>query len=229
MKVCGAPLGDWGNGGYVDGLLQVWWVGFGSLRSWSYSNVWVRNLGTKLCSIVPGKWNVSRFAFQEFNIRFMFFVLSTQWRSSPYFSFSLYLSLAWRAGKEALSLGLCWIWHINCLVIYQIQHSPKLNASFPALHAKDKHNYNTRSAAHNPLDIPLTKTSTYGKNSIKNHCIRNWNNLKKDLLDIPDSELSLSKIKSPLKQKYFGQYWTLSWLSSKCHTPQSVPAIIPCK
>ena len=94
----------------------------------------------------------------------------------------------------------------NCLFMYQIQHRPKLSASFPPLHAKDKHNYNTRSATDNLLDIPLTKTNMYGKNFIKNHCIRDWNNLKKDLSDIPDSELSLSKIKSYLKQKCFGQY-----------------------
>ena len=90
--------------------------------------------------------------------------------------------------------------------MYQIQHSPKLSISFPALHAKDKHNYNTRSATHNLLDIPLTQTNMHGKKSIKNHCIRDWNNLKKDLSDIPDSELSFSKIQSHLKQKYFGQY-----------------------
>ena len=94
----------------------------------------------------------------------------------------------------------------NCLFMYQIQHSPKLSASFPTLYAKDKHNYNTRSATHNLLDIPLTKTNMYGKNSIKNLCIRDWNNLKRDFSDIPDSELSLSKIKSYLKQKYYGQY-----------------------
>ena len=87
--------------------------------------------------------------------------------------------------------------------MYEIQHRPKLSASFPALHAKDKHNYNTRSQTHNLLDIPLTKTNMYGKNSIKNHCIRDWNNLKKDLSDIPDSELSLSKIKSYLNYLNF--------------------------
>ena len=90
--------------------------------------------------------------------------------------------------------------------MYEIQHRPKLSASFPALHAKDKHSYNTRSATHNLLDTPLTKTNMYGKNSIKNHCIRDCNNLKKDLSDIPDSELSLSKLKSYYMQKYFGQY-----------------------
>ena len=90
--------------------------------------------------------------------------------------------------------------------MYQIEHKPRLSASFPALHAKDNHNYNTRSATHNLLDIPLTKTNMYGKNSIKNHCIRDWNNLKKDLSDIPESELSLSKITSYLKHKYLAQY-----------------------
>ena len=94
----------------------------------------------------------------------------------------------------------------NCLLMYEIQHRPKISASFPALHAKDKHNYNTRSATHNLLDIRFTKTNMYWKNSIKNHCIRDWNNLKKDLSDIPDSEPSFSKIKIYLKQKYFGQY-----------------------
>ena len=88
------------------------------------------------------------------------------------------------------------------------------------------HNYNTRSATHNLLDIPFTKTNMYGKNSIKNRCIKDWNNLKNDLSDIPDSELSFSKIKSYFKQKYVGQYWNLSSLSSKCHTPQSKPTII---
>ena len=46
----------------------------------------------------------------------------------------------------------------------------------------------------------------YGKNSIENLCIRDWNNFKRDFSDIPDSELSLLKIKSYLKQKYYGQY-----------------------
>ena len=65
MKICGAPLGDWVNDDYADGLLHVWWVEFGSLGSWSYSEEWVWTSGAKLCSIVPGKWNVSRVAFRN--------------------------------------------------------------------------------------------------------------------------------------------------------------------
>ena len=113
----------------------------------------------------------------------------------------------------------------NCFFMYQIQHSPKLSASFPTLYTKD----NTRSATHNLLDIPLAKVNMYGKNSIKNFCMGDWNNqLEKDFSDIPDySELSFSKIKSYLKQKYYyDQYWTLSSFSSKYHTLQSILAII---
>ena len=94
----------------------------------------------------------------------------------------------------------------NCLFMYQIQHSPKLTAFFPTLYVKGKHNYSTRSATHNLLDIPLTKANIYGKNSIENFCIRDWNSLKRDFSDIPEPELSLSRIKSYFKQKYYGQY-----------------------
>ena len=89
----------------------------------------------------------------------------------------------------------------NCILMYQIQNSLKFCVSFPALHAKDKHNYNTRSATQNLLDIALTKTSMYSKDSIntKNHCIRDWDKLKKDVSDILDSELAFSKIHKNLK------------------------------
>ena len=59
----------------------------------------------------------------------------------------------------------------NCLFMFEIERNPKLKVSFPALHARDKHNYQTRSAAHNLLDIPLTKTKTYGSESVKSQCI----------------------------------------------------------
>ena len=70
VKVCGALLGDGTNGGYADSLLYVWWAGFSSLGSCSYSEEWVWTSGSKLGSIVPGKWNVSKVAFPEFNIRY---------------------------------------------------------------------------------------------------------------------------------------------------------------
>ena len=56
-KVCVLSLDDWANGGYVDVLLQVWWVGVrvSSFGSWSNSKEWVWNLVTKLCCTGPGK------------------------------------------------------------------------------------------------------------------------------------------------------------------------------
>ena len=46
FSVCGAPLDDWVNGGYVDVLFKCGECGFRSLGSWSYSKEWVK-LGTK--------------------------------------------------------------------------------------------------------------------------------------------------------------------------------------
>ena len=104
------------------------------------------------------------------------------WGSHMVFSVSLiYLKLLRFIGtiKQAEKQSLLTFFSL-LLFMYQIQHKPKLSAFFLALHAEDKHSYNARSATHNLLDIPLTKTNTYGKN-ITNHCIRDWSNLKKDL------------------------------------------------
>ena len=54
----------------------------------------------------------------------------------------------------------------NCLFMYQIQHSPKLNASFTTHNAKDKHNYNTKSATHNLLDIYSFNKNKYVKEKL---------------------------------------------------------------
>ena len=48
-------------------FFHVWWAGFSSLGSLSHSEEWAWTLGT---SIVPGKLNVSRVAFPEFNVRY---------------------------------------------------------------------------------------------------------------------------------------------------------------
>ena len=44
--MCGAPLDDWINGGYVV-LFSCREFGFSSLGSWSYSKEWVWNLGAR--------------------------------------------------------------------------------------------------------------------------------------------------------------------------------------
>ena len=59
--------------------------------------------------------------------------------------------------------------------------SPPLLSPSPSslVCTKEKHNYNTRSARKNFLDIPLCQTFAYGTQSCKHHCIKDWNRLKK--------------------------------------------------
>ena len=47
MCLCGAPLDDRANGGYVNVLFTCGECGFYSLGSWSYFKEWVWNLETK--------------------------------------------------------------------------------------------------------------------------------------------------------------------------------------
>ena len=94
----------------------------------------------------------------------------------------------------------------NCLFMYQFEQNNALATSFPALHSKDKHNYQTRSATQNLLDIPLARTNKYGKGSVKYQCIRDWNNFKKKFSQIKENKLSYMKIKRILKQAIFDQY-----------------------
>ena len=49
-------------------VLMVFFTCFGEM-SYFKEKLW--NLGTKLCSIAPGKCNVGSVAFQEFNVRHM--------------------------------------------------------------------------------------------------------------------------------------------------------------
>ena len=91
----------------------------------------------------------------------------------------------------------------NCLFMYQVKQNNALATSFPALHSKDKHNYQTRSATQNLLDVPLARTNKYGKESVKYQCIRDWNNFKKKFPQRPENKLFNIKIKRILKQPIF--------------------------
>ena len=63
----------------------------------------------------------------------------------------------------------------------QLEQNKKLAATFTGLvYTKEKHNYNTRSARKNLLDIPLCQTFTYGTQSYKYQCIKDWNKCKKE-------------------------------------------------
>ena len=90
----------------------------------------------------------------------------------------------------------------NCLFMYQIEQNNALATSFLALHSKDKHNDQTRSATQNLLDVPLSRTN---KNASEYQCIRDWNNFKKKFPQIPENKLSYENQKNS-KTSYFDQY-----------------------
>ena len=94
----------------------------------------------------------------------------------------------------------------NCCFMYQVEQNNAPATTFPALHSRDKHNYQTRYATQNLLDVPLARTNKYGKESVKYQCIRDWNNFKKKFPQIPENKLSNMKIKRILKQTIFDQY-----------------------
>ena len=96
----------------------------------------------------------------------------------------------------------------NCLFLYQVELNNALATSFPALHSKGKHNYQTRSVTQNLLDVPLARTNKYGKESVKYQYVRDWNNFKKKFPQILENKLCYMKIKRILKQAIFDQYWT---------------------
>ena len=54
----------------------------------------------------------------------------------------------------------------NCLFMYQVEQNNALATSLPALHSRNKHNYQTRTATQNLLDVPLARTNKYGKESV---------------------------------------------------------------
>ena len=69
----------------------------------------------------------------------------------------------------------------NCFFMCQLEQNKKLASTFPGLVCtKEKHNYNTRSARKNILDIPLCQIFTYGTQSCKYRCIKDWNRFKKE-------------------------------------------------
>ena len=82
----------------------------------------------------------------------------------------------------------------NFNLVYQFEQNNALATSFPGLHSRDKHNYQTRSATQNLLDVSLVRTNKYGKDSVKYQCIRDWDNFKKKFLQIPKKKLSNLKI-----------------------------------
>ena len=83
----------------------------------------------------------------------------------------------------------------NCLFKYHVKQNNAVATYFSVLYSRDKHNYQTRSATHNLLVVPLTRTNKECKRSVKYKCIRNWNSFKNRFPQIPENDLSNMKIK----------------------------------
>ena len=83
----------------------------------------------------------------------------------------------------------------NCLFTYHVKQNNAVATYFSVLHFRDKHNYQTRSATHNLLVVPLTRTNKECKRSVKLKCITDWNNFKNRFPQIPENDLSNMKIK----------------------------------
>ena len=92
----------------------------------------------------------------------------------------------------------------NCLFMCQLEQNKKLTSTFPGLvYTKEKHNYNTRSARKNLLDIPLCQTFTYGTQSCKYQCIKDWNKFKKEN---STENLTYPVVKNILKKNILASY-----------------------
>ena len=86
----------------------------------------------------------------------------------------------------------------------QLEQNKKLTSTFPGLvYTKEKHNYNTRSARKNLLDIPLCQTFTYGTQSCKYQCIKDWNRFKKEN---STENLTYPVVKNILKKNILASY-----------------------
>ena len=78
----------------------------------------------------------------------------------------------------------------------QVKQSKNLASAFPGLvYTNKKQNYNSRSARKIRLDIPFCQTFTYGMQSWKYQCIKDWNRFQK--------EKSTEKLTNPVVKNIF--------------------------
>ena len=86
----------------------------------------------------------------------------------------------------------------------QLEQNEKLAATFPGLVCtKEKHNYNTRRARKNLIDIPFCQTFTYEMQSCKYQCIKDWNKFKKES---STENLTYPVVKNTIKKNILDSY-----------------------
>ena len=94
----------------------------------------------------------------------------------------------------------------NCLFVFSLEQNPQLLSSFKIFHCGHTHNYSTRSANKNILDIPYSQTYTYGTKSVMHSCIKDWNNFKRSFPKLFQGQLTYPRIKSVLTNHLLNQY-----------------------
>ena len=94
----------------------------------------------------------------------------------------------------------------NCLFVFSFEQNPQLLSPFKIFHCGHTHNYSTRSANKNILDIPYSQTYTYGTKSVMHSCIKDWNNFKRSFPKLFQGRLTYPRIKSVLTNHLLNQY-----------------------
>ena len=94
----------------------------------------------------------------------------------------------------------------NCLFVLSLEQNPQILSSFKIFHCGHTHNYSTRSANKNILDIPYPQTYTYGTKSVMYNCIKDWNNFKRSFPKLFQGWLTYPRIKSVLTDHLLNQY-----------------------
>ena len=83
----------------------------------------------------------------------------------------------------------------NCLFVFSLEQNPQLLSSFKVFHCGHNHNYSTRSASKNILDIPYSQTYSYGTKSVKHSCTEDWNDFKRSFPKLLQGQLTYPGIK----------------------------------
>ena len=94
----------------------------------------------------------------------------------------------------------------NCLLVFPNEPNLQLLSYFNFFHCGHTHNYSTRSANKNILDIPYSQTYTYGTKSVMHSCIKDWNNFKRSFPKLFQGQLTYPRIKSVLTNHLLNQY-----------------------
>ena len=108
--------------------------------------------------------------------------------------------------KKRKDSATCIYKDLKILIVFSLEQNPQLLSSFKIFHCGHTHNYSTRSANKNILDIPYSQTYTYGTKSVMHSCIKDWNNFKRSFPKLFQGQLTYPRIKSVLTNHLPNQY-----------------------